>query len=306
MNKMRRLLIPIFLAALVAAVMPLTALAATDPFSGGSNTAGNYAVMAGTTITASGPASWVTGKMALSPGSSITGFPPSTSGHEDVANPAAVTAQGDLTTAYTTASPTGNTPCTTEPADLSGLTLGPGIYCDPSAGTFGLTGTLTLNGAGLYIFQMASTLSTGPGAVVSLIGGALPCDIYWQVGSSAVIGSSATFVGNILALTSITLGSAATLNGRALARNGAVSLNNNRIIQATGCGYAAPTYVAPPAGTALPATLAPSSPIVGLPATGVPSQLLGEIPWLLMIGLGSGLAVVALGISSRRRRRRLV
>jgi hypothetical protein len=287
--KMRRSLISFGLAALVLLIWPATALAATlVPLA----TAGNYAVLASTTITSSGPGSWVTGQMGLSPGSSITGFPPSTSGHQDVANPAAVQAKSDLTAAFTQAS--GQGPCTPAGVNLGGLTLSPGVYCN---GTMGITGgqTLTLDGggsnSGVWIFQMASTLITGSAAVVSLINGAQPCDIFWVVGSSATIGSATTFVGNIMALTDIGMFSGATLNGRAMARNGQVTLITNRIIQPSGCGYLAPTGVAGPFGTTLPPTL------------GIPWELLGSFPWLLVIGAGAGLGAAALGISSRRRHR---
>jgi hypothetical protein len=131
---------------------------------------------------------------------------------------------------------------------------------------------------------------------VTLINGAQPCDVFWQVGSSATLGTSTTFVGNILANTSITMTTGATLNGRALAGaiapSGAVTLDTNRIIQPSGCGYPVPAYVAPPAGNILPATL------------GVPWELRGSIPWLLVIGVGAGLGATAMGISSRRRQRR--
>jgi Ice-binding-like len=284
-NKMRRSLISVSLAALVILIWPATALAAVLPPLG---TAGNYAVIAGTTVTSTG-ASWITGQVALAPGSSITGFPPGTSGHRDVANPAAVAAQANLTTAYLNAK--GQTPCTPKGVNLGGLTLTAGIYCN---GTMGITGgqTLTLSGGGVYIFQMASTLITGSSAVVSLINGAQPCDIFWQVGSSATIGSATEFVGNIMALTSIGMFTGATLNGRAMAQNGAVTLQNNRIIQPSGCGFGTPGFVPPPSGTTLPPTL------------GVPLELRGAFPWLLLIGAGGALGAVALGVSSARRRRR--
>ncbi len=289
MNLMRRLLLPLSLAAIVAAVTPLSALAATDP---GLATAGNFAVLGGTTVTNTGP-SWITGLLGVAPGAAVTNFPPGTSGVQHKADSVATTAQTNLTAAFTNAMgqpcPGGNN---FTGVNLGGKTLVPGVYCQTVSPT--LTGTLTLNGAGVYIFQMpATTLVTASGARVVLIGGAQPCDIFWVVGSSATIATSTTFVGNIMALTSIAMQTGATLNGRALARNGAVTLDTNRIIQPSGCGYGVPTYVAPPVGNILPATL------------GVPSQLLAEIPWLLVIGLGSGAAAVALGITNRRRRRRL-
>jgi hypothetical protein len=286
-NKLRRLLLPLFVATLVAAIGPLTALAATDP---GLASAGNFAVLAGTTVTNTGP-SWITGEVGVAPGTAIVGFPPGTSGPQHAGDSVATTAQTDLTAAYTNAAAQ---PCpgtnNFTGVNLGGKNLVPGVYCQTTAPT--LTGTLTLNGSGIYIFQIGSTLVTASGASVVLIGGAQPCQVFWQVGSSATIATSTTFIGNIMALTSIAMQTGATLNGRALARNGAVTLDTNRIIQPSGCGYPVPGYVAPPTGNVLPATL------------GVPSELIAEVPWLLLIAIGSGIAALTLGINSRRRRRR--
>jgi hypothetical protein len=202
----------------------------------------------------------------------------------------------DLTTAYNNAAGA-TTTSTLTGTDLGGLTLVPGAY--KFASSAGLTGTLTLDGGGsttgLWIFQIGSTLTTASSSRVSLINGAQPCDVFWQVGSSATIGTATTFVGNILANTSITMTTGATLNGRALAgaitSSGAVTLDTNRIIQPSGCGYAVPTYVGPPAGNILPATL------------GVPWELINEIPWLLVIAVGAGFGATILVVSNRRRRR---
>jgi hypothetical protein len=299
---MRRPLISLGLAALIVLIWPATALAATDPNLG---TAGVYAVLAGTTVTNTGP-SWITGQIGVSPGLAIVGFPPGTSGHQDAGNAASCQALADLGPAggactnagggaYTRAS--GATPCTTVGVNLGGLTLGPGIYC---AGALGITGgqTLTLSGGGVYIFQSAATLITGNAARVLLTGGAQPCDIFWTVASSATIAPATTFVGNIMAVTSIAMQTGATLNGRAMAHTGAVTLDTNRIIQPSGCpggfttSYPTPAYVPPPAGNILPATL------------GIPWELIGQFPWLLVMGVGAGLGATALGISNRRRRRR--
>ena len=283
------------LAALVILIWPATALAAaSDPLLG---TSGNYAVLAAATITNTGP-SWITGQLALSPGTSVTGFPPGTVGHEDIANGASLQARTDATAAYNRAA--GEPGCTTAGVELGSTTLGPGLYCN---GTMAISAglTLTLNGGGIYIFQIASTLITGASSRVLLINGAQPCDIFWQVGSSATIGASTTFVGTILANTSITMITAATLNGRALAGliagSGALTLDTNRIIQPGGCPggfttyYPPPAFVPPPLGNVLPATL------------GVPSELRGGLPWLLLLGVGAGLGATALGVSARRRRR---
>ena len=292
---MRRPLISLGLAALIVLIWPATALAATtDPLLG---TSGNYAVIASSTITDAG-ASWITGRMALSPGTSVTGFPPAMAGPQDIANGAAGGARSDATTAYNNAAL--ETPFVTLSADLGGMTLVPGIYRYSSSA--GLTGTLTLNGGGIYIFQIGSALTTASSSRVLLINGAQPCDIFWQIGSSATIGGSTAFVGTILANASVTMVTAATLNGRAFAGvgtggAGAVSLHTNRIIVPTGCpggfttSYPTPAYVAPPAGTLLPATL------------GVPWELIGQFPWLLVIAVGAGLGATVLGVQSRRRRR---
>jgi hypothetical protein len=289
MNRMRRLLVPLFLAAIVAAITPLAALAATDPLLG---TAGNFAVLSGAGMTNTGP-SWITGAIGAS-SAGITGFPPGTAGPQHVGDSAYTTAETDLVGTFTRAAAE---PTTTDYSgvNLGGLTLGPGVYNQSTAPT--LTGTLTLSGGGVYIFKIGSTLVTASGARVSLINGAQPCDIFWVVGSSATIATSTTFVGNIMALAQIAMQTGATLNGRALARTAAVTLDTNRIIQPSGCigsfttSYPVPTYVPPPVGNILPATL------------GVPSQLLAEIPWLLVIGIGTAGAAVVLVINSRRRRR---
>ena len=221
----------------------------------------------------------------------MTGFPPGTSGPQHNGDSVATTAQTNLTAAYTNAAAQ---PCpgtnNFTGSNLGGNNLVPGVYCQTTAPT--LTGTLTLNGSGIYIFQIGSTLVTASGASVVLLGGAQPCQIFWVVGSSATIATSTTFVGNIMALTSIAMQTGATLNGRALARNGAVTLDTNRIIQSGGCGFAAAAFVAPPNGNILPASL------------GVPFELRGQFPWLLLIAVGAGLGATALGVGNRRRRRR--
>jgi hypothetical protein len=289
--KMRRSLISFGLAALVVLIWPATALAATDP---GLGTAGNFAVLAGTgtSLSNTGP-SWITGAVGAAAG--IVGFPPGTAGPQHNADAVYITAQTDLGNAFSNAS---GQPVTTDytGVNLGGLTLGPGVYNQSTAPT--LTGTLTLSGGGVYIFKAGTTLVTASGARVSLINGAQPCDIFWVVGSSATIATSTTFVGTIMAQTGIQMQTGATLNGRALARTAAVTLDTNRIIQPSGCAggyttsYPAPAYVPPPAGNILPATL------------GVPWELIGSFPWLLVIGAGAGLGAAALGICCRRRRRR--
>jgi hypothetical protein len=193
-------------------------------------TAASFAVMAGSTITSTGP-TVITGDLGLSPGTSVTGFPPGqVNGAIHAADSAAVQAQADLTTAYDDAAAQPAT--ATIPTELGGTTQTPGVY-DSAAGTFGITGTLTLDAQGdpdaVFIFQAASTLITASASSVSLVNGAQASNVFWVVGSSATLGTSSTLQGSILALTSITVTTGTTINGRALARNGAVTLDTNTI-----------------------------------------------------------------------------
>ena len=294
---MRRTVLSVSLVALVILLWPATALAATDP---GLGTAGNFAVLAGTPNIANTGPTWVSGQMGISPGCAITNFPPGVSGVQHKCDAVALKAKTDLTAAYTR---TANAPCPGT-NNLTGVNLGgkklvPGVYCQTTAPT--LTGTLTLNGAGVYIFQIGSTLITATGARVVLIGGAQPCDIFWQVASSATLHVNTAFVGNIMAVTSITMQTGATLEGRALARNGQVTLDTNRIIQPGGCGFAAPAVGSPPIGNILPASLGFS---LSIASNGVPLEMQGEFPWLLVIGAGGAVGAIVLSVSTVRRRRR--
>jgi len=190
-----------------------------------------YGILAGSTVTCV-TGGTINADVGVSPGSTTTGFPPCViTGSTNLANAASAQAQLDLTTAYNYLA---GRPCGTvvTPADLGGRTLAPGIYC--TASSMAVTGTVTLDGQGnanaVWVFQMGSTLTTGTSANIALIGGAQAKNVWWQVGSSATLGTGTTFRGNILALTSITLVDNATMLGRALARNGAVSLGTNNTI----------------------------------------------------------------------------
>jgi hypothetical protein len=188
--------------------------------------ADGFTVLAGSTVTSTGGTT--VGNLAVSPGSDVTGFPPGTvNGMMHVSDSVAVQAQADLTTAYNDAAGRTLAPVSVA-GNLGGLTLTPGLYKSTS-GLEISSGELTLDARGdvnaVFIFQMASTLVTSTGRQVILIGGALAANIYWQVGTSATLGSSSVFKGTILADQSITLNSGATLEGRALARIGAVVLN---------------------------------------------------------------------------------
>lgn len=211
----------------------------------------NFAVLAGSTVTNTG-SSVITGNLGVAPGSAVTGFPPGlvAGGTIHAADAVALQAQNDTTTTYNNLA---GVACDTDLTgqDLGGMTLVSGVYCFSSSAQ--LTGTLTLNAEGdpnaAWVFKTGSTLTTASNASVVLINGGQHCNVFWQVGSSATLGSATSFVGSILALTSISLTTGANLSGRALARNGAVTLDTNNI-SVVAC--AAPTV------TPIPPTLGKS------------------------------------------------
>ena len=237
MNAMK-LAIPLFVAALVYGPAQGWAAAILG-------TAETYAVLAGSTVTNTG-FTILNGNLGLSPGSSVTGFPPGiVNGVQNVANAVALQAKSDLVTAYNAlAGLAVNTVLTG--TDLGGLTLTQGVYFFASSAQ--LTGQLILDGAGdpdaFWVFQIGSTLTTASNSSVVFqneAGNNAP--VYWQVGSSATLGTGTDFVGTIVALTSIGLNTDADIVcGRALARNGAVTLDDNTISigpttgSTTGCG----------------------------------------------------------------------
>ena len=202
-------------------------------------TADSFAILAGSAVTNTG-ATIVHGSLGVSPGMAVTGFPPgSVSGGTTHAGDAvAMQAQNDLTTAYNFAA---GESCGTSLTgmDLGGLTLTPGVYCFSSSAQ--LTGALTLNSQGnpnaVFVFQIGSTLTTASASSVVFTNGGEGDSVFWQVGSSATLGTSTAFAGNILALTSITLNTTASIGcGRALARNGTVTLDTNLVsIDTEGC-----------------------------------------------------------------------
>jgi len=219
-------------------------------------TASPFAVLGATpNVTNVGP-TVVVGSVGVWPAASITGFPPGAivpgTGVLHLGDAVAQQAQTDTTTAYNTLA--GLPSAAVAPA-LGGQTLTPGVY---NAGAANLTGTVTLNGPGLYVFQTTGlTTAAGPGAaVVLLTNGATACDVWWQVGSSATLGTFTAFQGNIIALTSITVGTSASLSGRALARNGTVTLSSNGITACTGGstpGFNVPAFASTLGITATPA-----------------------------------------------------
>jgi ice-binding like protein len=190
-------------------------------------TAQTYAVLGGQAITNTGP-SILFGDIGVSPGTAITGFPPGTTlGVTHAGDTEAAAAQSDLTTAYNDAA--SRAPTANIADDLGGLTLTPGVY--KASSSIGLTDTLTLdaqgNPAAVFIFQIGSTLTTASTSSINMINSAQPCNVTWQIGSSATLGTNSDFTGTILALTSITITTGTTVKGRALTRNGQVSLDTN-------------------------------------------------------------------------------
>src|SRR5580658_9064618 len=203
-----------------------TACQATVPM----GTACMFGILAATPAVANSGPTIVTGDIGIYPSASITGFPPGTlTGTEYAGDATAQTAQGDLTTAYNFAAAAAGGAIL--PADIGGETLAPGVYKTTSAQpSLGITGNLTLAGNGVYIFQIVSTLTTAANnSDVILSGGATAEDVFWQVGSSATLGTTTTFAGTIMAQASVSLDTGATLNGRALARTGAVTLLSNPV-----------------------------------------------------------------------------
>ena len=195
-------------------------------------TAGSYAVLAGSTVTNTG-SSVLSGDVGVWPGSAVTGFPPGVvvGGTMNMGNAAAQTAESDLTTAYNAAAGLAPTKVLTG-QNLGGMTLTPGTYFFASSAQ--LTGQLTLNDQGnpnaVFVFQIAKTLTTASASSVIFSNSLTDSNVYWQVGSSATLGTTTAFEGNILALSSITLNTGATIGcGSALAINGAVTLDSNVI-----------------------------------------------------------------------------
>ncbi|HEY5383533.1 MAG TPA: ice-binding family protein [Candidatus Paceibacterota bacterium] len=209
------------------------------------SSSGNFAILAGSGITNTG-ATTVTGDVGSYATLTQTGFGPGAdsvtiTGTNHFGDSTTQTAKTDLVTAYNFAAAEG--PTSPIVADLGGQTLTPGVY--NSASTIGLTGVLTLDGQGdpnaTFVFQAGSALTTLSGSSVHLINGAQACHVFWQVGSDATLGTGSTFRGSLIALSSITVTTGATVDGRVLARNGAVTLDTNAIAVPSTCTSAVPT-----------------------------------------------------------------
>lgn len=204
---------------------------ASVPLGGVVTGSNNFRVLAGSTVANTGGTT-VAGDVGVWAGTSVTGFGPGTmtgnGGVPHVADPAAQTAQSDLTIAYNNAA--GRAVGAAVAGNIGGQTLTPGVYTSTSSLAIS-SGDLTLNGNsnGVFIFQIPSALTVTSGRKVILTGGALASNVFWQVGSSATLGTTSNFSGTILANSSITMATGATLHGRALARVGGVTLDSNII-----------------------------------------------------------------------------
>ncbi|MGD0709621.1 MAG: ice-binding family protein [Bacteroidales bacterium] len=196
--------------------------------------AANLAVLAGSTVTSTG-ATTITGDLGLSPGSSVGGFPPGIlNGTQHINDVIANQAKLDLTAAYNDAAGRTCTDIVTLSGNIGGLTLTPGLYKSTSSLAIS-SGDLTFDAKGnanaVFIIQIASSLTTTSGRKVILSGEAIASNIFWQVGSSATFGTTSVFDGTIMAMQSITFNTGATLNGRALARTGGVTMEGNTIVE---------------------------------------------------------------------------
>jgi len=261
-----------------------------------------FAVLAGSTVTNTGP-SVITGNLGVNPGSAVTGFtgPPTggtVTGVIHAADAVALQAQADTTILYDDLA---SQPCTVNltNAELGGQTLTPGVYCYTSG--LQLTGALTLDAEGVsgavWVFKAETTLITASDSSVLLTNAANPCNVFWRVGSSATLGTTTDFVGNIVALTQIALQTNAKLSGRALARNAAVTLDSN-VITVPVCDVP-PTSIPPTLGK----TFSPGSIVAGgvstltitfTNANGTPANLSGPF----IDKLPAGMFVVAGSVST--------
>ena len=280
--------------------------------------AASYSVAGATTVTNTGN-SVLSGSVNVYAGTAITGVPPGINAGETVNSGGTAVVAGQVAAAALTAYGQATAASTTvvDNSDLGGQNLTSGVYTASSS--MQLTGTLTLTGdaSSVFIFQAVSGLNTAVGAHVVLSGPVDPCNVFWQVGSTATIGGSTAFVGTILASTSVSLGTGASLQGRAMANTGAVTLDNNAItsscttstptttsvtsttVPATTTTSTTTTTTVPATTTTVPQTTTTGTPIVKPPKTGGgplgPNVNGSPLPWLGLLGLllGGGLVTAA-------------
>jgi len=235
--------------------------------------ASTYAVLSGAGVTNTGQ-TVLTGDIGAGPGSSVTGFPPGTyTGTENIANTASAGAEASLTTAYNNASGRSNCAVTVA-GNIGGQTLTPGLYRSTSSLAIS-SGDLTLNGGGnpngVFVFQIASALTTTSGRAVLLTNGAQAGNVYWSIGSSATLGTTSTMKGTLMAYASITLATGAHLDGRALARTGDVTLASNTVVVPVVTSVS--TYSVNFTETGLPAATSWSATLGGVPGSSTTTTL---------------------------------
>jgi len=250
--------------AIALAAVSLPAAATGGPTLGAAR---SFAVLGASTVTSTGLTA-ITGDVGVSPGTGITGFPPGTvtGGAIHAGDATAIQAHADAALAYAYLKGMPSIPANNRTGtDLGGLTLAPGVYTFNTSAQ--LTGDLTLDAGGdsgaVFVFQMGSTLTTASNAHVFVINGGANYDeskVFWQVGSSATLGSGTAFTGNILAYASITLVTGATMNGNALALNGGVTMESNTVTSPTVVGPITPPPGAPiaPSNTTTSAFVVPN------------------------------------------------
>jgi hypothetical protein len=240
-------------------------------------TSADFAVLGASTVTNTGN-SVIDGSVGLWAGTAVTGFPPGVvtpPGTIQVTTTAAQQAQADLTTAFGDAA--GRSVDTITPADLANQDLTAGVYSALGKPALSLSGPLTLDGGNdptsVFIFQTNATLTTASNTVITLINGAQECNVFWEVGDSATLGTTSDFAGNILAQNSITVTTGVTVHGRALARAGAVTLDTDLFLPPT-CANAVPTTtttVPAPTTTTVPAGTTTSTVPAGTTTSTVPA-----------------------------------
>jgi hypothetical protein len=239
----------------VGAILPVAVQAA--PVNLG--TAAPFVALGGSTVTNTGP-SVLNGDLGVSPGTALVGFglPATVNGATHANTAVAAQAQSDLTAAYLVAEEEPVPPANDlTGTDLGNRTLAAGAYGYTSSAQ--LTGTLTLDAGGdpdaQFVFEIGSTLTTAPASSVVLVNSASPCNVFWQVGSSATLDTTTAFQGNLMALTDVSLNDGATVIGRVFARNGQISLINN-VLDGSACGTSStpPPPTSPPVTTSPPAT----------------------------------------------------
>jgi hypothetical protein len=262
-------------------------------------TSSTYGVLAASAVTNTGP-TVVNGDIGIAPQTSVSGFGGAPNGSntgfaEHDNDQPALTAQNDLTTAFNAAA--GLTPTSSGLAELTGMSLAPGVY---SGGALSLSnnGALTLAGTGpdsIWVFQAASSLTIGSATHIVITGGGNPCNVFWEVGSSASIGTSAQFQGTVMAAQSITAATSATVAGRLLAKNQAVTLQSNTITVPLNCaqGGAPITTDSPAVTSGTPPTARVGTPFsFALTASGAPSPAFaitnGALPAGLLFNAATG------------------